>query len=309
MQRQLNFSRDAEREADRVGLEILKAGRFDTSGMIAFFGRLQSATRVYGDGAPPYLRSHPMTTERIADIESRIRGQRYRQHADSLDFQLIRARVRILQDDSAQGLRDASVVFNDLAQQKNPAETIAAKYGLALVAQRQANTALAENLLAQAQSAARGLPPSSTLASLGIELRLAANQPVEAEREASRARTLFPHSRGIALQYADALLASRQTDEAVRYLRDQAQLYRADSRVQERLARAYSAQGRQALQHMALAESYALAGSLPSALDQLQIARRAADASFYDQSVIDAREREFQARRREEMKEEKEKGR
>jgi predicted Zn-dependent protease len=309
IQRQLNFSRDAEREADRVGLEILKDGRFETSGMIAFFGRLQSATRSYGEGAPPYLRSHPMTTERIADIESRIRGERYRQHADSLDFQLIRARARILQDDTAQGLRDASIIFNDPALHKNPAQKIAARYGLALVAQKQGNTVLAESLLAEAQSAARGMPPSSVLASLGIELRLAANQGAGAVREATQARSLFPLSRGIALQYADALLASRQADEAVRFLRDQAQLYRADPRVQDRLAKAYSAQGKQALQHMALAESYALAGSLPSALDQLQIARRAPDASFYDQSMIDAREREFQARRREEMKEEKERPR
>lgn len=308
MQRQLNFSRDAEREADRVGLQILREGGFDTSGMVAFFARMQSATRAYGDGAPAYLRSHPLTTERIADIEARIRDQRYRQHADSLDFQLIRARVRILQDDSAQGLRDASVYFNDPAQQKNQAQVIAAKYGLAFVALKEGKTSTAETLLAQAQAAAGSLPPSSTLASLGIDIRLAANQASEAVREASQARTRFPLSRGIALQYADALLASGQKDEAVRYLRDQAQMYRGEPQIQDRLAKAYSAQGKQALQHLALAESYSLTGSLPAALDQLQIARRAPDASFYDQSVIDAREREFQARRREEMKEDKENG-
>lgn len=55
---------------------------------------------------------------------------------------------------------------------------------------------------------------------------------------------------------------------------------------------------RQALQHLALAEAYAIHGSLPAALDQLQIARRQPDASFYEQSVIDARIREFQDRRR-----------
>jgi predicted Zn-dependent protease len=76
--------------------------------------------------------------------------------------------------------------------------------------------------------------------------------------------------------------------------------------VQDHLAMAYSAQGRQALQHLALAEAYALKGALPAALDQLQIARRSSDASFYDQSIIDAREREFQERRREELKESKE---
>jgi predicted Zn-dependent protease len=56
---------------------------------------------------------------------------------------------------------------------------------------------------------------------------------------------------------------------------------------------------------MALAESYALAGSTQPALDQLQIARRAPDATYYDQSVIDARERSLQGLRRDEIKEEK----
>jgi predicted Zn-dependent protease len=45
IQRQLNFSRDAEREADRVGFQIMGNAGFDTSGMVAFFGRLQTATR------------------------------------------------------------------------------------------------------------------------------------------------------------------------------------------------------------------------------------------------------------------------
>ncbi|HJV83180.1 MAG TPA: M48 family metalloprotease, partial [Noviherbaspirillum sp.] len=56
LQRQLNFSRDAEREADRIGLQILREAQYDTSGMIAFFGRMQNATRSYTDAAPAYLR-------------------------------------------------------------------------------------------------------------------------------------------------------------------------------------------------------------------------------------------------------------
>jgi beta-barrel assembly-enhancing protease len=73
--------------------------------------------------------------------------------------------------------------------------------------------------------------------------------------------------------------------------------------LQNGLAKAYAAQGKQALQHLALAESYALSGSLPTALEQLTIARRASDATFYDLSVIDAREREFQSRRKDDLKE------
>jgi beta-barrel assembly-enhancing protease len=122
-------------------------------------------------------------------------------------------------------------------------------------------------------------------------------------QEANGAREQFPLSRGIARQYAEALIAGGRHDDAVNYLRDQAQLYRQEPQLQDLLAQTYAAQGKQALQHLALAESYALTGSLPAALDQLRIARQSPDASFYDQAVIDARERELQARWKEELKE------
>jgi predicted Zn-dependent protease len=141
------------------------------------------------------------------------------------------------------------------------------------------------------------------LANLAIDIRLAANQPAEALKEAEAARAQYPLSRGIAWQYADALMAASRYDDALRYLRDQAQQYRQEPQLQERLAKAYAAQGKQALQHLALAEAYALSGGVLTALDQLNIARRAPDATFYDQAIIDARERELQARWREEMKE------
>jgi predicted Zn-dependent protease len=303
LQRQLNFSRDAEREADRIGLQILDAGGYDTSGMVAFFGRLQNATRNYGEGIPAYLQSHPLTTERIADIQARIREQRYHQHADSIDFHLIRARLRVLQEDNAQGWRDAAKAFETQLAAKSRVQTAAAKYGLALVASRQGDAVRAQALLDESRTAA--LKDAEPLDSLGIELKLAANQPEQALKLAKTARDAFPLSRGIAMQYADALVAGGKNEEAVRYLRDQAQLYRQDAQVQQRLAQAYAAQGKEALQHLALAESYALKGSLPAALDQLQIARRAPDASFYDQSIIDARERELKERRLEEMKQNK----
>ncbi|MDQ9170008.1 M48 family metalloprotease [Oxalobacteraceae bacterium R-40] len=302
LQRQLNFSRDAEREADRVGLQILQEGGFDTSGMTAFFGRIQTASRAYNDSLPAYLRSHPMTTERIADIQARTRNQRYKQRADSLDFHVIRARMRVLQDSSAQGLREAALAFDSQLQQKSRPQSIAAKYGLAYIAFRQGAYDKATALVQEARAL---MPPNKSmpLASLGIDIRLNANQPGEALKEAELARSQFPMSRGIAHQYADALIAAGRHADAERYLRDQAQLYRQEPQLQERLAKVYAAQGKQSLQHLALAESYALRGSLPAALDQLSIARRAPDASFFDQSVIESREKEFQARMREEIKE------
>ena len=312
IQRQLNFSRDAEREADRVGLQILQQTSFDTSGMVAFFGRLQTASRTYNDLAPSFLRSHPLTSERIADIQARIGSQRYRQRIDSLDFQLIRARMRVLQDPSIQGLRDASIVLTEQTQLKNSPLAIAGKYGLALVAFKRQALDQASTLLKEARTLAQHSSGPTKVASnnaifesLAIDIRLAGTLPADAVREADAGRTAFPLSRGIALQYADALIAAGRSDDAIAYLRDQAQLYRQEPKIQDRLAKTYASQGRMALQHIALAESYAMAGNTQPALDQLQIARRASDASYYDQSVIDARERTLQTLRREEIKEEK----
>jgi len=307
VQRQLHFSRDAEREADRVGLGILEKSGYEPAGMVTFFDRLQQANRGYTD-VPPFLLTHPLTTERMADIEDRIRDLRYRQHVDSLDFPLIQARVRVLQDPSVQGLRDAADVFRRQAMQNPPPLLLAAQYGLALVALQQGEPARAQAYLDAAQAMLQqsfGTAADPVLENLAIAIRIAAHQPQQAVAEADRARNAFPLSRGIAQQYARALLAAGRNAEAERYLRDQVRLYRREADSYRLLAQACAAQGKEAQQHMALAEFYALDGSLQAALDQLGIARRAGDASFYDQSIIDAREREWRAQRLQEMQEEK----
>ncbi|MES2128449.1 MAG: M48 family metalloprotease [Pseudomonadota bacterium] len=316
IQRQLNFSRDAEREADRVGFQIMSRAGFDTSGMVAFFGRLQTATRAYSDLAPPWLLSHPLTTERIADIQARIRETPYRQRLDSLDFHLVRARARVLQDESVQGRDEARVALESQLKQEGRQQVTAAQYGLAFLALKRGDTGQAQAWLDKARRSAQrssgavfSLAPADgngelMFASLALDIRLAEGAPMaqKAVKEAAQAHIQFPVSRGIARQYADALIAAGELDEAARYLRDQAQLYREDVKVQELLAKTYSKQGKIALQHLALAESYALGGGVLGALDQLALARKASDASFYDMAIIDARERELQARRREELK-------
>ncbi len=305
VQKQLSFGRDAEREADRVGLNLLNGAGFEVNGMVNFFGRLQSAGRTRTDNLPAYLRTHPLTTERIADIEARIRTMNYRQRLDSLDFSLIKARLRVLQDDTVQGWRDASAVFGEQLRQGSRAQLEGARYGLAMIALRQRDAMSARRLLDELYAEAErkpALPTSQVLKSLEIEFLLATAQAERALASVKDARSQFPLSRALAMQYADCLLAAGKIQEATLFLRDQSQLYRQDAGIQRALARAYAEQGKIALQHMSLAENYALTGALPAALEQLRIARSAADASFYDQAVIDARERELQASWREVMK-------
>jgi len=319
VQRQLNFSRDAEREADRVGFQIMSAGGYDTSGMVAFFRRLQSANKVYGE-IPAFLSSHPLTSERIVDIQARIRETPYRQRPDSIEFHIAKARARVLQDQSTTGRRDTRTTLQSQLDQQHRQQQAAAQYGLSYLALKEGDLTGARSWYDKARatlkpkegafSAAPQSDGGAMFAVLDLEIKLAAGQPAEVARQAvkdaEQATYRYPLSRALARQYADAMINAGKLDDATRYLREQVRQYREDPKLYDLMAKAYSKQGKIALQHMALAESYVLAGALPAAVDQLNFARKASDVSFYEQSVIDAREREIKARQKEEKEEEKE---
>ena len=72
IQTQLNFSRDMEREADRVGFSVMEQSGYDPVGFVTMFQKLEQASRLNDNGGFPYLRSHPLTTERIADMQGRM---------------------------------------------------------------------------------------------------------------------------------------------------------------------------------------------------------------------------------------------
>jgi len=282
---------------------------------------MQSASKLYSDLMPAYLRSHPLTSERISDIQARIREMPYRQRIDGLEFHLVRARARVLQDETSQGRIDAATAFQAQLEQQNRQQQAGAQHGLAFLALTQGQLDKAQTWLDKARGTMRrteravfstgqaSSDGAAMFAALALEIKLAPGQPeavrAAALKESEQAHQQFPLSRGLARQYADAMIVNGKLDEAGRFLRDQAQQYREEPKLHELLAKTYAAQGKIALQHMALAESYALSGGMLAAIDQLTIARKAADASFYDMAVIDARERELQAIRREEMKEKK----
>jgi len=320
VQRQLNFSRDAEREADRVGFQIMEAGGYDTTGIVAFFRRLQNASKLYGElpTGLSNLSSHPLTQERISDMQARIREMPKKQRVDSLDFHLVRARIRVLQEPSEQGQRNTRSAFNTQLREAHRHQQASAQYGLAYLALKQGNLADAQSWLDKSRetmkpregvlSAASNVGDGATMyAGLAIEIKMAPGQPAsvlaEAVKEAETMHARFPLSRSLAHQYADAMIATGKLDEATRFLRDQSQQYREEYKLQDLLAKAYAKQGKIALQHMALAESYVLAGATPAAMAQLELARKARDASFYDQAVIDARARELEAQQKKDKEE------
>ena len=293
VQAQLADSREFEREADRIGMQTLIAAGFDASAAVSFFQRLQRATTVYDTNAPVYLRSHPMTSERIADLQARVRDARYRQREDSIDFHYARAKLRALSDTTAQGLRDSVTLFQQLIKERanDPRLVSALRFGLA-------HAHLLQRDLPAARAAVGAIGERSSHAMLDhLRARL-----LIAEGNAKAATTLleqstkrFPESRALGYALLEAKQGQGAHAEVANILRDKLTLYRQDPRLYELHAKSLGALGRRTAAHRALAEAYALTGALPAAIEQLQIARRAGDGDFYELSIVDARLCELQA--------------
>ncbi|MGH6610324.1 MAG: M48 family metalloprotease, partial [Burkholderiaceae bacterium] len=284
-------------ESDRVGFQMLNDAGFDGRGMESFFGRLQAGTRIYESAAPAYLRTHPMTVERMSDMQNRSRELRVKQRPDSLDFQLIRARLRVLQETSAQGWRDALAYFNGQLQNQTTTSEIASRYGIAVAALKLNQPELA----VKSAQAARKLSsaPSPILDKIVSEtLFVAARSDEEravAVKMARDATTRFPLSSLAASHYLDLLNHTNQHETAIAYLRNQEAIQRTQPGYHALMGRSYAALNRRSLQHQSIAEMYALLGAPQAAVAQLDLARRANDGDFYTMSEVDARMRELQA--------------
>jgi predicted Zn-dependent protease len=305
--RQLSFSRDNEREADRVGFQILVDAGFDPQGMADFFTRMQQGTRAYASMAPAYLQNHPLTEERIADMQARIRSAHTHQHADSLDFQLIRARLHVLQDESTQAVRDQLTNFTDQIVHHSAVSDTAAYYGIALsnLKLKQPGPALEA---AQAARRSTSVPSAMLDDIVSLASYEAARNDTEREAVLKLARetaTHFPLSRSVAMQYTDMLQRAHHHAQAIAYLREQLALSHSDPDYYNFLAISYAALDQKTLQHQATAELYLLLGSTPAAVEQLQLARKMADADFYTMTEVDARLRQLTALAREEREEAK----
>ena len=107
VQNQLNFSRDMEREADRIGYGLMVPAGFAPQGFVSMFDKLQQANRINDNGSWPYLRSHPLTTERMADMQSRVPpgGASAVALAPTLEHAMVAARARVLSNPGIDTLR------------------------------------------------------------------------------------------------------------------------------------------------------------------------------------------------------------
>ncbi|MCC7547010.1 MAG: M48 family metallopeptidase [Burkholderiales bacterium] len=288
IQTQLNFTRDNEREADRIGVQILERAGFDPAAMPVFLDRMQRAYRVYESNAPSYMRTHPLTYERIADVQSRVDALAYRQVPDSLDFQFVRTRLVVL----AGSPRDSIQHYEHILAEKKTVHEAAARYGLtmALLRAKDTNRALTEARRLQDEA-----PDNAMAQALVARVLLASAKRKEAFALYDEAIASHPGRRGLIYDYADALLDAGRVEDALSLVARTQQRLPPDYRLYQLEARAHQSLGQRLQQHRAQAEAYLLRGSVPAAIEQLQLGLRSGDGDYFQLSSAEARLKELQA--------------
>jgi len=299
VQTQLSYSRDFEREADRLGFQALNGSGFDVRAMADFFEKMQRYTRLQDSGAvPTYLRSHPVTTDRISDAQARAQGMPFRPHVDTLEYHLVRARLRAESMDPADAVRTFTTAVSDRRFANEPG----ARYGLAVAYMRAKEYKRAEAEVALLRAGKADSPMIDTLAA---RARLAQGDAEGALALLKSAFARNPHRRSVLYAMLDVLQSLGRYDSVLAAVAEPLRLYPREPRLYEARARAYAGLGKRLLQHEAQAEVYQLQGNLASAIEQLQFAQGAGDGNFYEMSVVDARLKDLRAEHAREMKESK----
>lgn len=180
MQNQLNFSRAMESEADRMGYSLMAPAGFAPQGFVSMFGKLQQASRLNDNGSWPYLRSHPLTTQRIADMDSRVPpGKRAAAPAPTLEHVMMAARARVISNTGVDVRRQWATLprsgsFASLTQ----AEQIGQLYAATLSAIYLRDWPLAREMVQRLLSATAGNAQANIQARwLSAELEYKADQP------------------------------------------------------------------------------------------------------------------------------------
>jgi predicted Zn-dependent protease len=309
---QLRFSRSAEQEADRVGFLLLAGAGYDPYAMSAFFGRLDRAA-MSDMGVPAYARTHPLTGERIADMEDRARRAAYRQPHQSSEYGFVRARARLLQDRSRSEYADEISRMRTEIDDRTALNVAANWYGIAfgqMLLERYDDAAAS---LATSRAAfsngerAEGEPARSSpsLDVLAADISRRAGHADEAARLAEFAQQRWPQSNAAIDMHIRTLLTLKRYADAQALAQKETRAHPDQPAWWLYLAQASAGSGDALTQHRAMAEKFALEGAWPSAIRQLKDARDLKTIAYYDLATVDARLHEMESRYKEERLDEK----
>ena len=320
---QLSFSRDMEREADRIGFGIMTQAGFAPQGFVSMFDKLQQTTRLNDNGAFPYLRSHPLTTERIADMQSRLQLEARPGPVavapalaplPTQEHGMVTARARVLGNPGVDILRgwvsepDARTFATMVPQRQ-----VAVLYAASLASMKQRDFARARSLHARLVPLATQSAAARLTRLLAVEIELAAG-------DAARAGALLDANapgRPELFLMAQARLAGGSAEggtergvalnELAQRLQTWVASHPRDAAAWQWLGSTYAAQGQQLRAIRAEAESQAAHFDYQAAVDRFKAAQNlvrrqgasGAPGDHIEASIIDTRARQVEALLRE----------
>lgn len=321
IQGQLNFSRDMEREADRLGLGLMQPAGFAPQGFVGMFEKLQQSARLSDSGNFPYLRSHPMTTERMGDMQQRLLIQQHMakfapQSEPTLQLAMMGARARVLADPGVDVLRlwaaePQAAGFTNFSK----ARQVASLYAAIL-----ANVKLRDFARANVQKDRLNMAVAGDLFSLkatkliAIELQLATNNPEAALALLPFNATGNRLSRPELFAQSQVQIANKQADQAVQNLQTWLAVHPTDSPAWQLLASSYNAAGQPLRAIRADAEAQVALLDYTAALDRFKAAQDMvrngsvttnAGRDYMEESIIDVRTRQVQELLKQQIKDEK----
>jgi predicted Zn-dependent protease len=276
-QRQINFTRSNEHEADRVGIELLAQAGFDPNGISTFFEKLG---RRYGTSqyVPELLLTHPVSAERVAEARGRVRQLPPITHTDSPNYGLAKARVRALNAPTP----EAAMAAFQHKESGTPAE----RYGLALASMRLSLHDNAERLFSDLIEEY----PAVMAFRVGQAEAMAAGGATEAAMKVyAESVRLFPRNVPLTISYAETLIAAGKPAEAHELLLDLLNNVPATPAQLRLIARAANAEGDVANAYFYMSYYYAAIGNLPLAIGQVRMALETPDVHTVDRARFKSR--------------------
>ncbi|MBM4197169.1 MAG: M48 family metallopeptidase [Gammaproteobacteria bacterium] len=264
-QQQINFTRSNEYEADRVGVELLASAGFDPNGMASFFETLGRQTGPLAARAPEFLRTHPVTVNRIAETRERASRMERRDVTDTLGYRLARARAQVLTSATPEAAaRNLTALLDEPKWAGDPG----LEYGLALTRQQRGDHAAAAREFAKLLAA----NPGAIAYHIGLATsRLGSGDTAGAFAAFERALALFPRNVPLTVRYAEALMQHQRAGEAHRVLLDLLNVVAPTPEQVRLIALAASAAGDTGDAHYYMAEYHLMSGDIMLAADELRV--------------------------------------
>lgn len=280
-QQLINFTREHEQEADRIGIEFLAKGGFDPAAMMSVFQRLSQKT-FFRDHPPEYLLTHPVFESRIADAAHRAERFTYRQAPSTLFFHLARARIDAGKDEKTS--KKLERLKEKLTARRYVNKT-AAEYAYAIALSQAQKHAEAKAVL---EGIEKNIPEYWIMELALAEAELGLGQTSGLHR-LNRLYNAQPLNHAIVLYYAQALLNTKQPDQVLKILSKQQSLHPSDPILFELIARAYSAKNHPIELHQTQAEWHFVRSEYKEALRQLDLALEYAEKNKILAAKINAR--------------------